>query len=73
MSTTKSVTCDGCGNVATNPGPLYPHGWLRLNVTGRKSGADRATGIAVVDICAPRCADRALELAWSDLGYPAHA
>ena len=70
MTTVSAVTCNGCGNIATAPGKIYPHGWLRLTVTGRKRGADRVVGIATVDICGPRCADKALEEPFVDLGEP---
>ena len=73
MSTVKAVTCDGCERTLSAVGHLYPYGWMRLTVTGRKLGADRATGIATVDVCNPKCAPKALEEAMIDLGEPVDA
>ena len=73
MTTTKAVTCDGCGKTVASPGPNYPAGWMRLSVTGRKLGTDRLVPIATVDICHPKCAQPALHEADADIGDPPDA
>lgn len=61
MSTTKAVVCDGCGATAASAGRLYPVGWKRLTVTGRRPNDDHSKHVGTVDACSNACAPAALE------------
>ena len=71
MSTPRVVRCDGCDKTVDVPKDVFPIGWMRLTVTGRKGGQDGSGHIARVDICGPLCAAAALVPA-ADLVAPTH-
>lgn len=66
MSRAVVLSCDGgCGRTAEQGGrqPAYAPGWLRLTVTGRRTGQTQSGALCVVDVCSPACAPVALKAA----------